>query len=333
MGAHFRRRVDADGSWYFRFWSDGHLYEKGGFASKRAALEAEWTRRSELGAVRGVTTLGQTIALYLKGPAARLTSIGSIRPTLELWASRFGTKPVGSLTPADVLAHKAWLEASTEPRFAPATVNRHLARLSAVYTWAGTPGIDLVPPGYNPALGRVVKRNRESWRPWVVLTDEQRAKLWEALPERERDKAQLLYLLGVRLGVILSLRWEQVDWQNDLVAWSSKGKSGVIPLSKSARLLLERLHVAQEEPTTGQVFPVKAIGALHRAWDKARKSLGLPHLRRHDLRVTFARELASQGADLKTIQSLLGHSTVTMTTRYIPDDLNARRDAVARLGV
>jgi site-specific recombinase XerD len=57
----------------------------------------------------------------------------------------------------------------------------------------------------------------------------------------------------------------------------------------------------------------------------------LPKLRCHDLRVTFARMLVAKGADLKTIQGLLGHGTITMTTRYIPADLQAQRAAIALL--
>lgn len=57
----------------------------------------------------------------------------------------------------------------------------------------------------------------------------------------------------------------------------------------------------------------------------------MPTLRLHDLRVTFARRLASRGVDLATIQELLGHATIVMTRRYVPSNLQLKRDAVARL--
>lgn len=68
---------------------------------------------------------------------------------------------------------------------------------------------------------------------------------------------------------------------------------------------------------------------LRRRWAVARKTLELPHLWRHDLRVTFARELATKTADLATIQDLLGHSSLTMTRKYVPANLRAARHAVS----
>jgi integrase len=162
-----------------------------------------------------------------------------------------------------------------------ATINRRLAYLSAFFTWAQLKRY--VPTGYNPASAKVVKREREPWRSWIILTPEQREKLWAALPPQHQTRAKLLFHLGVRRDVVLNLQWEQVDWASDLITYTSKGKSGVIPMNKTARVLLEKLAAEQGFPKSGPVYPVKALSTFIRHWDKARKSLGLPTLRRHDL--------------------------------------------------
>lgn len=76
------------------------------------------------------------------------------------------------------------------------------------------------------------------------------------------------------------------------------------------------------------MFPVRTDSTFKKYWAKARVALGIPRLRPHDLRVMFARETHSRGADLKAVQGLLGHSTPTMTMHYIPADLHPMRAAV-----
>ncbi len=137
----------------------------------------------------------------------------------------------------------------------------------------------------------------------------------------------LLKNLGVRKGVVLNLRWESIDWTHRLVHYSGKGKSGAIPLNVTALRVLQGLG----PKPSGRVFRGTSDTTLRRWWDKARRALGLPHLRLHDLRVTFARQLSEKGVSLKVIQSLLGHTTPIMTLRYIPTDLRDMQTAVERL--
>ena len=99
------------------------------------------------------------------------------------------------------------------------------------------------------------------------------------------------------------------------------------PLSDHALDLLQTIGPR----ATGRLFAEPTDTTLRRYWAKAVRAIELKGLRRHDLRVTFARRLANEGADLKTIASLLSHSTIVMASRYIPADLQVQRDALARL--
>lgn len=82
----------------------------------------------------------------------------------------------------------------------------------------------------------------------------------------------------------------------------------------------------------GLVFPARTDTTLRRRWAKVKAELGLEGVRlAHDYRVTFAKDLSEAGASIKDIQSLLGHTTPTMTLRYVPVDLEAQRRAVQAL--
>lgn len=327
------------GSHYYRFWHRGRLSERGGYPSKRTALEAEWARRRELGAIgprhrQPVLQVREAVTRYLASVVSQHRNARAERYALGLIADRFGDLPLAAITAEDLDAYRRWRLDHRGTRYradhptptrtvSRATVNRDLAYVSALYAWCARQG--WVEAGLNPARG--LRRYPEPWRPWIVLTPDQEARLWRLLPERERVRAQLLRHLGVRKGVILGLRWEAIDWRHRVIHWTSKGKSGVVPMNRVVMALLRRVGPRP----SGAIFAVKTDTTLRRWWARARQALGLPSLRLHDLRVTYARSLASRGVDTRTIMALLGHSTPTMTLRYIPPDLVAQRRAVALL--
>lgn len=326
------RRRKGRPSWYYRIQRGGKVYTGGGYTSREDAAHAEAVRLLQIGSAPHRTVrLGEAAEVYLKEVVARHANAVGERYTFQRILERFGEdRPLRAVTPGDLEGYRAWRLSTPgggkrKRPITAVTVNRDLAHLSAFFSWCQRRG--WVPASHNPARTAAVARAKETWRPWVILTQEQREKLWGLLPPKERIKAQLLFLLGVRKAVVLNLRWEQIDWTNRLVQYTSKGKSGVIPLSETATALLRELGPKPE----GRVFAERTDSTLKKWWAKAREALGIPGLRRHDLRVTFARELADRGADLRTIQGLLGHSTLAMTARYIPPDLEARRRAIRLL--
>lgn len=334
---------DKRGRYRYRFWWKGVLHEQAGFPTKFKAREAEWRERERLGATgkdrrrRPGVPLREAVDAYLESVVKGHKNEESERHSFALVKGQLGERPVDQVTSTDIEAYKLWRAGSKLKNgqlVKGATVNRDLAYLSAFYTWAQrhpTPDRAYVPEGYNPASAKLVKRFEEPWRAWIVLTPEKEAELFAALPPRQRVKAQLLKHMGVRRGIVLGLEWERVDWENRLVQYRQKRKDKVHPVNATAWAILRELWDAQGKPTTGRVFPERSLSSFKRAWRRARVAVGLPELRRHDLRVTFARQLASKGADLKTIQGLLGHSSLTMTSRYIPPDLQAQRRAVEML--
>jgi len=76
------------------------------------------------------------------------------------------------------------------------------------------------------------------------------------------------------------------------------------------------------------VYPRKHVEGVFKS---VRKKAGLQGLRLHDLRHTFATRLIHAGVDVFTVQKILGHSTITMTMRYVHSFEAQMRDAVAKL--
>jgi len=217
-------------------------------------------------------------------------------------------------------------------RLKGSTVNRHLTYLSAFLTYCRRKGWVTE----NVALAGSVGRHPEPWPARTILSPEQLLRVLQLLVrhprhERERVKAELLYRMGVRKQVVLDLEWERLDLEHRIAQYRSKGKDRLIPLSTRAVALLRALWEEQGMPPAGRVFRERTDTTLRRLWDRARKEMGLPGLRRHDLRVMFARDAHSQGASLVEVRELLGHSTTTMTERYVPAMMSRMREAVDRL--
>lgn len=141
---------------------------------------------------------------------------------------------------------------------------------------------------------------------------------------------------GMRKGEIYGLLWGQVDFANRQIRIRN-GKTDesdrVIPLNDAALRLLSEMHLHRASEF---VFPSNRKGdaGLREpkvGFIKAVRRAKIPHIRFHDLRRIFATRLVQAGVDLITVQQLLGHSTIAMTTRYAHSSVDAKINAVQRL--
>ena len=123
---------------------------------------------------------------------------------------------------------------------------------------------------------------------------------------------------------------------------TTKQKSDhVVPLSAPARQLLaemqdEYIRLHPKKPLPQYVFPGSGdsghVVEVKKAWRAITKAAGITGLRIHDLRHSFASQLASGGASLPLIGALLGHSNPTTTHRYAHLFDDPQRAAVERVG-
>ena len=129
---------------------------------------------------------------------------------------------------------------------------------------------------------------------------------------------RLLMLTGCRLGEIASLEW---DWIKGKRIFLPDSKSGprTVWLSGAARAVIDGIPRYSED--CPYLFPIRAltrpIGNIGYHWNRIRDEAGLPGLRLHDLRHSWASTAAMNGVGMVTIAKLLGHALVETTERYV----------------
>jgi integrase/recombinase XerD len=199
------------------------------------------------------------------------------------------------------------------PKLAPATIARKLAAVRALLRFAlgpqRVPGASLAPrrPRHLPEAPRVQEVEAELER----LGGE------GALGLRNRALVELVYSAGLRSREAVDLDLGDVDFEQESVHVRGKGgKQRLVPLGEEAGHWVARyLHEARPEL-------VRAHGGEHALFLSARgRRLDTSTLRRllphpHRLRHAFATHLLEGGADLRTIQELLGHASLSTTQVY-----------------
>ncbi len=138
----------------------------------------------------------------------------------------------------------------------------------------------------------------------------------------------LLYGAGLRIAEALALNLRDVVLGADVVRIQGKGgKERLAPLLPAVRTALADWLALHPDPRpTLPLFPgVKGArlnaGVAQRTMRRYRQGAGLPdHATPHALRHSFATHLLGSGADLRSIQELLGHATLATTQRYTSVD-------------
>jgi integrase len=194
--------------------------------------------------------------------------------------------------------------------------------------------------GDNPASA--IEANTELARKRYMSADEL-TRLTAALPnypnKKFADIIRLLLLTGARRGEVRSMRWANLDltagiWTKP--ASTTKTKTDhTVALSAPARQLLSEIYDAQRGPSQW-VFPSSRndghVVELKDDWTALCKAAAITGLRVHDLRHSFASQLASSGASLAQIGAILGHAQAATTNRYAHVYTDSQRALVEKIG-
>ena len=174
----------------------------------------------------------------------------------------------------------------------------------------------------NPVLG--VKKFREGRKERYLSADEM-ARLGDALKAAEESELpgaltaiRLLALTGARRGEILNAEWSQVDFERGiLVLPDTKSGHKVLLLGSPAIEVLRNAVRIEGNPyiCPGKA-PARPIVNVQKIWSRSRARAGIPDVRLHDLRHSFASVSAAEGDSLLVIGRLLGHTNPTTTERY-----------------
>jgi site-specific recombinase XerD len=222
----------------------------------------------------------------------------------------------------------------------PATVARTLAALRALYRYRRERGH--IPQ--NPAeLLSTPKRG--SYLPRVLRSGEVGA-LLDSIPadsllaRRDRALFELAYACGLRAEELVTLLLADVDYDGERLRVEGKGsKTRLVPVGEPAmRALddyLQNARPALSVERTDVVFLSKSGRPLHTSDVRRRlrrwgTRAGIADLYPHALRHSFATHLLDGGADLRSIQELLGHSSIATTQVYTRVESARLRSAYAR---
>jgi integrase len=164
------------------------------------------------------------------------------------------------------------------------------------------------------------------------LADSLDAELDENNPVHAVAAIRLLALTGCRHGEIAGLRWKSVDLERRLLHLSdSKTREKAVYLSPAAVEILKNLPRIEGNPFVIAGSGAKPSGAVVKTWDRVRARAGLPDVRLHDLRHTYASVGAGASVGLPIIGKLLGHSQASTTARYshlADDPIRRAADAI-----
>jgi len=246
----------------------------------------------------------------------------------------FGAQKMNRITCSDIIAFQHHVH---EKKYAAGTCNRLMILLKFIYNCAIK--WDVIPPDSNPCNG--VDLFPDSGARERYLTQQEARLLFQELDHNKNTQVsqiiQLLLYTGARKREILDARWDEIDIHRHILtipaARSKSKKPRHIPLSDAAITLLQ--SIPRENGVPWVFFnPVtkRPLVSIFYAWNSIRKKVGLPDVRLHDLRHSYASFLVNAGRSLYEVQKLLGHHDPKVTMRYAHLSPQAMLEAVNIIG-
>ena len=265
---------------------------------------------------------------------------------VEFWEKEFANRPAARtrLSEVDTLAVRSHLASLHRRRLSNRSLARHLSTIRSFFRWACGEGLL---PG-NPARGLASPRVGRTLPRAMTLSDTESLLETEdegSFPERERALFELLYATGLRVSEAAGLDLEDVDLHSKLArAQGNGGKQRIVPFGQPAQQALleylplrQRLRLESDDSEDGEPLFVNARGgrlttrSMARLLKRRLRAAGLPaQISPHALRHTFATHLLQAGADLRSIQELLGHASLSTTQKYTHLDAARLREVYRR---
>jgi integrase/recombinase XerD len=246
-------------------------------------------------------------------------------------------KTVTAILPSDIDAFRDERLSQTNPwlkRITSRNVNYEVATIRAFYYYLQKfrdPSIS------NPAAGL---RPLAVTKTIVDSYDEDELKeLFEACYIEEKTIFKMFYYTGLRDQELAHLHWTDLNLKKRLVAVRQKTEVGFVPKDWEEReipLHPELVTLLKELPRRNDLIFPSLKGSLNnhllRVLKRVVKRAKLPgRWYLHKFRKTFATRALEKGADIRTVQALLGHKNVTTTARYLSTSTEKMREAVGKL--
>jgi integrase/recombinase XerC len=221
-----------------------------------------------------------------------------------------------------------------------ATAQRHLAAIKAFFRYR-----EVAANAPNPSRGLRSPR-REKHLPSILQETEVTALIGDEPAEnhpagwRDRAMAETLYSSGLRISELVGLNWADLDLEMGMVrVRHGKGnKERVVPIGEPALKALQdwRRHMPFAGDRNGPIFTNLRGGRITTRSVElivgrllAVSGIG-NRITPHGLRHSFATHLLDHGADLRSIQEMLGHASLTTTQRYTHVSVNRLKEVYTR---
>lgn len=233
----------------------------------------------------------------------------------------------------DIEALRDWLWRSTERGDARATIARRTASVRGFFSWAVDEGIIGTDPSLRliaPKRGRSLPKVATATVLDTVLGDAAtRAAAGEPLPLRDAAILELIYASALRVAELCSADVDDLDCGRRTIRVMGKGsKERIVPYGEPAAHAIDA-YLTRARPllvSRGDGTPALFLGArgarlgTRAAYDVVSRTLapamGREHVGPHALRHSAATHLLDGGADLRTVQEMLGHASLGTTQIY-----------------
>lgn len=290
--------------------------------SKREVTKAEQARP------RGPAQKG--IERFLRSLRERNASVHTIKAysnDLEQFSGYVGAAHWRNI---DHVLIRGFLSKLYDRGLSKTSVARSLAAVRSLYKWLGREGIVEQNPAKLVSTPKLPKK-----LPRVPTIEEVNAVLdgdmpdQASFPTRDRVIFELLYGCGIRNSELVGINLEHIYWSNEAILVRGKGKKErYVPFGDSAaaavrEYLPERQRTLSEKKRTTPALLINTRGtrlttrSVGRIVKRIAVAKGLsPDVHPHTLRHAFGTHMLEEGADLRSIQELLGHERLSTTQRY-----------------
>ncbi|MFW5652457.1 MAG: tyrosine recombinase XerC [Planctomycetota bacterium] len=329
---------DTENAAYEAAISNAHQIAAGQQQHKAAADETEELSPAE-------SSDGDSVSPPADKPAADASSSSS--PSAAA-AAALPKSLTGWILSADVEQVRDFLTHLNEQSYSAATMARKIATLRSFYKWAHRQGYVSV----NPML--MIRTPKQSKRLPKAVSVEEVERLLSSPDDRDvlgaRDRAILetLYSTGIRVSELVDLDFGDMDDFGEALRIRGKGrKERLVPLGSHAlNAIRHYVRMLEEDPRFNAMFSsggdriplfINKHGgrlssrSVRRKLDKYLRTAGLdPEISPHTLRHSFATHLLGNGADLRSVQELLGHQSLSTTQIYTHLTTKRLREAYDR---
>ncbi len=252
----------------------------------------------------------------------------SYRSDLEQLAEFLGDRDLAGIGHQDL---RQFLGHLITRKVKKSSLARKLSAVRAFFKYLNREGIV---PG-NPA--RLIATPKQDKRLPAVLTVDDALRLMNA-PEggavtdlRDRAVLETLYSTGIRASELVGINFEDINRNDRLIRIRGKGrKERIVPVGRKALDAIDAYWARKNDKDKGTPVFTGPSGkrltarTVQRILGNYRKKLGLSQKASpHTLRHSFATHLLESGADLRAIQELLGHASLSTTQRYTHVNLDS----------